>query len=244
MGEVYRAHDPRLSRDVAIKVLSRIFSHDDDRLRRFEQEARTAAALNHPAVLAVYDVSVEQHATPYIVSELLEGQTLRERLTRGLLPLRKVVEYGLQIAHGLAAAHAKGIVHRDLKPENLFITSDDRIKILDFGLAKLTHRDDQPEVTATALELKTEAGAIVGTLGYKSPEQLCGKPVDHSSDIFSLGAVLYEMACGEPAFRGKTRAETISAILTGDPPDLFGIGCVTTLPDLFRIPNSAVPCIV
>jgi Tol biopolymer transport system component len=222
MGEVYRAHDPWLFRDVAIKVLPSALSANRERLYRFEQEARAAAALNHPAILAVYDVSAREEATPYIVSELLEGETLRERLKRGALSPRKAVEYGLQIANGLAAAHAKDIVHRDLKPENLFLTSDDRVKILDFGLAKLLPEEFESEVTTPTLGFQTEAGTMMGTLGYMSPEQVCAQPVDQRCDIFALGVTVYEMLSGEPAFRGKTRAETISAILKGDPSDLSG----------------------
>jgi serine/threonine protein kinase/Tol biopolymer transport system component len=220
MGEVYRARDPRLSRDVAIKVLPAILPSNSERLRRFEREACAAAALNHPAILAVYDVNINEQTTPYIVCELLEGESLRERLYRGLMPFRKVVEYALQVANGLAAAHAKGIVHRDLKPENLFVTKDDRIKILDFGLAKLVQPETEREAAVSTIGLKTEAGAVMGTLGYMSPEQLCGQVVDHRSDIFSLGAILYEMLSGERAFEGKTRAETITAIRSHDPPDL------------------------
>jgi eukaryotic-like serine/threonine-protein kinase len=221
MGEVYRAHDPRLSRDVAVKILPSISLADGDRLRRFEQEARAVAALNHPAILAVFDINVKEN-TPYLVSELLEGENLRERLNRGPLPQRKVVEYAVQIAQGLAVAHAKGVVHRDLKPENLFVTNDDRVKILDFGLAKLMVPIGGSEVTASTIGLKTEPGTVMGTLGYMSPEQVCGQVVDPRSDIFSFGAVLYEMLSGEHAFQGKSPAEVITAILTGDPPDLSG----------------------
>lgn len=219
MGEVYRAHDPRLSRDVAIKILPSISLADSDLLRRFEQEARAVAALNHPAILALFDINLNENP-PYLVSELLEGENLRERLNRGALPQRKVMEYAVQIAQGLAEAHAKGVVHRDLKPENLFVTKDDRIKILDFGLAKLMVPIGRPEATATSIGLKTEPGAVMGTLGYMSPEQVCGQIVDPRSDIFSFGAILYEILSGERAFQGKSYAETINAILTADPPDM------------------------
>src|SRR4030095_12260072 len=245
MGEVYRARDSRLGRDVAIKVLPPAFSTDADRLRRFEQEARAAAALSHPNILAVYDIG--QHVgSPYIVSELRGGQTLRARLPhrrgsnggthtprddRESLPLRKAIDYAVQIARGLAAAHDKGIVHRDLKPENIFITSDGRVKILDFGLAKLT----QPEFAAAASSAAagaatgvptesndTAPGVVLGTMGYMSPEQVRGLAADQRSDIFAFGAVLYEMVAGQRAFQGDTSADTLTAILKEDPPDLAG----------------------
>jgi serine/threonine protein kinase len=186
MGEVYRAHDPQLSRIVAIKVLPNL-SSDPERLRRFEQEARAAAALNHPNILAVFQLGTHDGA-PYMVSELLEGETLREQLRQGPLPYRKVIEYGAQIADGLSAAHARGIVHRDLKPENLFVTRDGRVKVLDFGLAKLV--PPQPAPDASTLSDMTEAGRLMGTLGYMSPEQVRGQQADHRADIFALGAIL------------------------------------------------------
>jgi len=217
MGEVYRARDTRLERDVAIKILPAAFSSDPDRLRRFDQEARAAGALNHPNIVAVYDVGT-QDGTPYVVSELLEGQTLRDLLVHGPLPLRKAMVYGAQIARGLAAAHAKGIVHRDLKPENLFLTQDGRIKILDFGLAKLKPAtgmaaDASDSVAATA------TGMILGTAGYMAPEQVNGSATDHRADVFALGCVLYEMASGERAFHGQTPVETMFAIVRSDLPD-------------------------
>jgi len=220
MGEVYRAKDSRLGRDVAIKVLPSSFSADPERLRRFEQEARAAGLLNHPNITAVYDIGTENQA-PYVVTELLEGETLRGALAGGRLSARKAVDYALQIAHGLAAAHEKGIVHRDLKPENLFVTRDGRVKILDFGLAKLTHTEEGSGVTnlptATA---GTEPGVVLGTLGYMSPEQVRGRPADARSDIFSFGAILYEMLSGKRAFHGDSAADTMSAILREDPPEL------------------------
>jgi serine/threonine protein kinase len=218
MGEVYRAKDPRLGREVAIKFLPRTFSHDSERLRRFEQEARAASALNHPNILTVFDVG-KSDSTPYIVTELLEGSTLRERIGTGPLPARKATEYAVQIARGLAAAHEKGIVHRDLKPANIFITKDGRVKILDFGLAKLVEREVE-EVTVTRLE-QTGKGVVLGTAGYMSPEQIRGQVVDQRSDIFSFGALLYEMLSGKRAFEGKTSADSASAILSQDPPDLL-----------------------
>jgi eukaryotic-like serine/threonine-protein kinase len=220
MGEVYRARDSRLKREVAIKVLPRTLSSDADRLRRFEQEALATAALNHPNILAVFDIGTSEGA-PYVVSELLEGETLRERLRTGAMVPRKALDYALQIAHGLAAAHEKGIIHRDLKPENLFLTKDERLKILDFGLAKLTQADpgsntSLPTVTAGA----TEAGVVMGTAGYMSPEQVRGLTLDARSDIFSFGAILYEMLSGKRAFHGETPADTMSSILKEDPPEL------------------------
>jgi eukaryotic-like serine/threonine-protein kinase len=218
MGEVYRAKDPRLGRDVAIKVLPASFSNDPDRLKRFEQEARAAGVLNHPNITAVHDLGT-QDGSPYVVQELLEGETLRAELASGRFSPRKAIEYAIQIAQGLAAAHEKGIVHRDLKPENLFVTRDGRVKILDFGLAKLT----QPEGTANAatnIPTATEPGVVMGTLGYMSPEQVKAKPADARSDIFALGAILYEMLAGQRAFRGDSAGETMAAILKEDPPDL------------------------
>lgn len=220
MGEVYRARDPRLGRDVAIKVLPASFSADPDRLQRFAQEAGAAAALNHPNILAIYDIG-ESKAAPYVVSELLEGETLRERLRTGALSTRRAIDYGLQIARGLAAAHDKGIVHRDLKPENLFITADGRLKILDFGLAKLTRPEGtQASAEAPTLQVATDPGLVMGTVDYMSPEQVRGKPADQRSDLFAFGAILYEMISGKRAFHGETPADTMSAILKEDPPEL------------------------
>jgi len=220
MGEVYRARDTRLDRTVAIKVLPASFSADPDRLQRFAQEARAAAALNHPNILSIFDIG-DQQGSPYVVSELLEGETLRERLRSGALSIRKAVDYGLQIARGLAAAHEKGIVHRDLKPENIFVTNDGRVKILDFGLAKLT-QPDAPAARADAptLQALTEPGVVMGTVGYMSPEQVRGKAADPRSDIFAFGAILYEMIAGKRAFRGDTSADTMSAILKEEVPEL------------------------
>ena len=198
MGEVYRAHDTRLDREVAIKVLPESLTSDTDRLRRFEQEARAAAALNHPNILAVYQMATEGNVS-YMVTELLDGETLRDRLRRGPIPLRKAVDYGVQIAHGLGAAHEKGIVHRDLKPENLFVTKDGRVKILDFGLAKLIPTPAASADGGTVTLEETEPGVVMGTVGYMSPEQVRGQTADPRSDIFAFGAVLYEMVAGRPA---------------------------------------------
>jgi len=221
MGEVYRARDSRLRRDVAIKVLPQALSLDADRMRRFEQEALATAALNHPNILAVFDIGTSD-GSPYVVSELLEGETLRERLRTGAIATRKTLDYALQIAHGLAAAHEKGIIHRDLKPDNLFVTKDGRVKILDFGLAKLTQVDpgssSNPSM-ATATH-GTEAGLVMGTAGYMSPEQVRGMTLDPRSDIFSFGAILYEMLSGKRAFHGDTPEDTMSAILKEEPPEL------------------------
>ncbi|MFN2453128.1 MAG: protein kinase [Pyrinomonadaceae bacterium] len=220
MGEVYRAFDARINREVAVKVLPASFSKDKDRLARFEQEAQAAGALNHPNILAIYDVDTHDGA-PYVVSELLEGETLRAAMGGGALSVRRATDYALQIANGLAAAHEKGIVHRDLKPENLFITKDGRLKILDFGLAKLTQADgNQSQTEIPTRRVDTEPGMVLGTIGYMSPEQVRGRPVDNRSDIFSFGAILYEMLSGKRAFHGESAADTMSAILREDPPDL------------------------
>jgi hypothetical protein len=219
MGEVYRARDSRLKREVAIKVLPQAFSLDVDRLRRFEQEALATAALNHPNILAVFDIGTSE-GSPYVVSELLEGETLRERLRGGSLAVRKTLDYALQIAHGLAAAHEKGIIHRDLKPENLFVTKDGRVKILDFGLAKLTQPESGDHTSLPTMTQATEAGVVLGTAGYMSPEQVRGIAVDARSDIFSFGAILYEMISGKRAFHRDTAADTMSAILKEDPAEL------------------------
>jgi Tol biopolymer transport system component len=218
MGEVFRARDTRLKREVAIKVLPQATSLDPDRLRRFEQEALATAALNHPNILAVFDIGTNE-GSPYVVSELLEGETLRERLRSGTIALRKTLDYALQIAHGLAAAHEKGIIHRDLKPENLFLTKDGRVKILDFGLAKLTQTESGDHTSLPTMTHVTEVGTVLGTAGYMSPEQVRGVAVDARSDIFSFGAILYEMLSGKRAFHRDTAADTMSAILKEDPPD-------------------------
>jgi serine/threonine protein kinase/Tol biopolymer transport system component len=217
MGEVYRARDSQLKREVAIKVLPHFVSLDSDRLRRFEQEAQAAAALNDPNILAVYQFGSFEGA-PYLVSELLEGGTLRQQLEHGSMPVRKAIEYGAQIARGLAAAHDKGIVHRDLKPENLFVTKDGRVKILDFGLAKLTKERPGSDDGGTTVKLETDPGIVMGTVGYMSPEQVRGKPADRRADIFALGAILYEMLAGKRAFAKPTSTETMTAILNEDPP--------------------------
>ena len=216
MGEVYRARDPRLGREVAIKLIPESFATDTNRVRRFELEARAAGQLNHPNILAVHDVGLHDGA-PYIVSELLEGESLRSRLHSGALPSRKAVDYARQTAEGLAAAHDKGIVHRDLKPDNLFITNDGRIKILDFGIAKLTRPSDDM-ARHTSLPTETEAGMVVGTAGYMSPEQVRGDAVDARSDLFSFGTILYEMLTGRAPFSRETAPETMTAILKEDPP--------------------------
>jgi serine/threonine protein kinase len=219
MGEVYSALDRRLNRQVALKILPALFASDADRLQRFAQESRAAAALNHPNILAIYDIGNNQ-GTPYVVSELLEGESMRERLNRGPMHSRKALDYARQIAKGLAAAHEKGIVHRDLKPENLFLTDDGQVKILDFGLAKFTSPEADSSGQAPTVQVATEAGTVMGTAGYMSPEQVRAKATDLRSDIFSFGAILYEMLSGKRAFRGESSAETMSAILKEDPPDL------------------------
>ncbi|HEV2490187.1 MAG TPA: protein kinase [Candidatus Acidoferrales bacterium] len=222
MGEVYRARDTRLGRDVALKVLPASFAQDQQRLRRFEQEARAASALNHPNILAIYDIGTHAGA-PFLVAELLEGETLREPLRSGPLPVRKALEVAVQTAHGLAAAHEKGIVHRDLKPENIFLTRDGRVKILDFGLAKLTRPEAEGETRSQAATVATDSGVVVGTAGYMSPEQVRALPTDHRSDIFSFGAILYEMLSGRRAFHRESSVETMSAILKEEPPEISSV---------------------
>jgi eukaryotic-like serine/threonine-protein kinase len=227
MGEVYRARDSVLRREVAIKVLPPLMSQDPERLRRFEQEAQAAAALNHPNILAVHQFGIHEGA-PYLVSELLEGDTLRQLLQRGPLPARKAIDFGVHIAHGLAAAHEKGIVHRDLKPENLFVTRDGRVKILDFGLAKLKQKPDS-DGSGPTQTFGTEPGMVLGTVGYMSPEQVRGKPADHRADIFAFGAILYEMLAGKRAFEKATSVETMTAILNEEPPTVSQISQSTPL---------------
>jgi len=216
MGEVYRARDSRLHRDVAVKVLSASFATNEERLDRFAREAQAASALNHPNILAVFDVGSDD-GTPYLVSELLDGDTLRARLENGCLPTSKAIDVARQLAAGLAAAHEKGITHRDIKPANLFVTTDGRVKILDFGLARHESRDGAEVTRIGAL---TTAGIAMGTVGYMSPEQVRGLPTDTRTDIFSFGAVLYEMLCARRAFTGSSAVETMHAILEADPPDL------------------------
>ena len=216
MGEVYRATDSRLRREVAIKVLPSDVCGDPQRLRRFEQEARAASALNHPNVLVVHDIG-GLDAAPYVVTELLDGSTLREHLSGVPLPWSRAVAYAVEVARGLAAAHERAIVHRDIKPENLFITRDGRVKILDFGIATIAHADT-PSAMTTRQE--TEPGVVLGTAGYMSPEQVRGDKVDSRSDIFALGVVLYEMLAGRPPFSRGSRIETASAILADTPADL------------------------
>jgi eukaryotic-like serine/threonine-protein kinase len=216
MGEVYRARDLRLQRDVAVKTLSPTLALGEEGRARFEQEAQAAARLAHPNILSVFDVGVHE-GTPYIITELLEGRGLRDVLTAGAVPIHRAVQYAMQIADGLAAAHERGIVHRDLKPENLFVTADGRVKVLDFGIAKLTDMSDRDGSAST--RFATDVGVVVGTVGYMSPEQVRGESIDHRSDLFSLGAVLYEMLTGRPAFSGATAAETMAAVLRDEPTD-------------------------
>jgi Tol biopolymer transport system component len=235
MGEVYRARDTRLGRDVAVKVLPASFSRDPERLHRFKQEAQATSALNHPNILAIFDIG-ESDDSPYVVSELLEGETLGNRLRSGALGQRKAIEYSVQIARGLAAAHEKGIVHRDLKPENIFITRDDHVKILDFGLAKLTRPEDTSRLGTQAgtVSIGTEPGKVMGTVGYMSPEQVRGESADHRTDIFSFGTILYEMLAGQRAFQRGTTAETMTAILKEEPSELMALA-KNIAPSLARV---------
>lgn len=224
MGEVYRAKDSRLARDVAVKVLPQSVASDPDTLARFEREAKAVAALSHPNILSIFDFGA-QEGISYAVTELLEGETLRGKLDAGPIPEKQVVDYGLQIARGLSAAHEKGIVHRDLKPENLFVTKDGHLKILDFGLAKKVEAVPPHEQTSAPTGSgHTEPGTVMGTMGYMSPEQVRGLPVDHRSDIFSFGAILFELLSGKKAFKKDTTSDTIAAILIQEAPELSGSG--------------------
>jgi len=233
MGDVYRAHDDRLGRDVAIKVLPPTFAEDPERLRRFQQEAQVLAALGHPDVVQVFDAGT-QDGRPYLVMELLSGQTLRQRLEEGRLPWRKAIEIAASVAEGLAAAHAKGITHRDLKPENLFLTEHGRVKILDFGLAKVKSPTFATATTIDTAPPGTMDGAILGTVGYMAPEQVRGQAADARSDVFALGCVIYEMVTGKPAFRRDTTVDTLSAILRDPVPGSSLTGSGGT-PELDRI---------
>jgi len=234
MGEVYRARDTRLDREVAVKVLPERFANHPELRARFEKEAKAVAALNHPNILAIHDFGIEQ-GTPYAVTELLEGETLKAKMGGSHLPQRKAIELALQIVQGLAAAHERGIVHRDVKPDNVFITRDGRVKILDFGLAKTVAPEEGQGITvAPTMNPGTQPGSVLGTVGYMSPEQVRGLPVGHRSDIFAFGAVLYEMLSGRRAFQRGTAADTMSAILKEDPPDLSESGR-TLSPALDRI---------
>jgi serine/threonine protein kinase len=219
MGEVYRAKDPRLDREVAVKVLPERFAEDPAALSRFEREAKALAALSHPNVLGILDFG-QQDGVAYAVTELLEGETLRARLARSTPSWREAVEVGVAIADGLAAAHSRGIVHRDLKPENVFLTSDGRVKVLDFGLALRDPGSSPQDGSRLATVTQhTEPGTVMGTVGYMSPEQVSGQAGDARSDIFSMGCVLYEMVTGARAFSGATGAEVLAATLRDDPPD-------------------------
>jgi serine/threonine protein kinase len=233
MGEVYRAVDTRLGRIVAIKILPESFAKDTERLQRFEHEARLLSALNHSNLLTIFDVG-SQNGIEYLVSEFLEGQTLRDCLNHGALLQRRAIDYAMQIASGLSAAHNKAIVHRDLKPENIFVTRDERVKILDFGLAKQIRVTEAADGATLTGPMPTASGTIVGTVGYMSPEQVRAQPTDHRSDIFSFGAILYEMLSGRRAFRGDSSVETMNAILRAEPPELCGNGLQVN-PGLERI---------
>ena len=230
MGEVYRARDSRLKRDVAIKVLPAALAHDPDRIARFEREARAASALNHPNIVAVYDIGCD-NGMYWIASELVRGDTLRRAIEAGPLPAPRTIEIAVQVAAGLAAAHAAGLVHRDLKPDNIMVTRDGQVKILDFGLAK--QRRTAPDSASADL---TDEGVVLGTAGYMSPEQVRGENVDQRSDLFSFGVILYEMLGGKRAFAGDSSVEVMNAILKDDPPDLAGLGSTRARPN--RAPVS------
>jgi eukaryotic-like serine/threonine-protein kinase len=224
MGEVYRAMDTRLERAVAVKVVSTDMAPSLEIRQRFEREAKTISQLSHPHVCALYDVGQEGE-TEYLVMELLEGETLSERLTRGALPLEQTLRFGAEIASALDAAHGKGIVHRDLKPGNVMVTATG-IKLLDFGLARVFSPERPVEMLTsapTAAKDVTREGSILGTLAYMAPEQLEGKPIDERADIFALGAVLYEMATGRKAFNGTSQASIISAVLMSEPPAVSSV---------------------
>jgi eukaryotic-like serine/threonine-protein kinase len=222
MGEVYRARDTRLGRDVAVKVLPPAFAVDAERRARFEREAQTVAALSHPHIVSIFDTGVHEGQI-FVVMELLDGETLRERVTNGPLPIRKAIEYGVQVARGLAAAHDKGLVHRDLKPDNIFLLADGHVKILDFGLARSAGGENAGSGATETVAALTDPGLVMGTIGYMAPEQVRGKVVDGRADLFAFGAVLYEMITGARAFQRDTPADTMTAILKEDPPELAGI---------------------
>src|SRR5258708_21287209 len=237
MGQVYRARDPRLGREIAIKVLPLESSSNADALARFEREARAVASLSHPNILAVHDFGSE-HGTFYVVTELLEGETLRKRLELNTIEWRRSIEIGAEISEALAAAHARGVVHRDLKPENIFLTTDGRVKILDFGLAQTDPLCDPSADTAVTAPFRTDPGPILGTLGYMAPEQLRGEPVSGSADIFSLGCILYEMVTAKKPFQRESGAATIAAILKEDiPKDSLGDAAP---PELQRVIEGCV----
>src|SRR4051812_48288588 len=239
MGEVYLAHDPRLNRKVALKVLPASFTKDIERLRRFEQEARAASALNHPNIITIYEI-VKTGATHVIATEFVEGETLRQRLKRSALTLSESLNVGIQVADALAAAHKAGIIHRDIKPENIMLRPDGYVKILDFGLAKLSEQSASlsPEEALT-MQVRTGSGVVMGTAGYMSPEQARGREVDARSDVFSLGAVIYELVAGRKPFEGETPSDTLAAILKNDPPPIAEL-IPDTPPELVRIVNKSL----
>jgi len=239
MGEVYRANDERLDRDVAIKVLHESVAQDEDRLARFEKEAKAVAKLAHPNILEIWDFGREGGVT-YAVTELLEGETLRERLEVGALGWRKTAETGAAVAEGLAAAHGAGIIYRDLEPDNIFITSDGRVKILDFGLARDVEGAAPDETRSPTVSRCTDPGAVMGTVGYMSPEQVRGEPADARSDIFLLGCVLYEMVAGQRAFARETAAETMTATLREEPPEPSSSDI--NVPEPLLWPSDSVRC--
>src|ERR1041384_3113932 len=239
MGEVYLAEDKRLGRKVALKRLPSTFTTNDDRLRRFEQEARAAAALNHPNIITIYEIR-QAGGSQIIATEYVEGETLRQRLVRAPLMLFETLNIAIQVADALVAAHKAGIIHRDIKPENIMLRPDGYVKVLDFGLAKLSEQTS-PAVAAEAptIQVRTGSGIVIGTAGYMSPEQARGLGVDHRSDIFSLGAVIYEMLARRKPFEGDTPSDTLAAILKTEPPALARVAR-NVPPELVRIVNKSL----
>src|SRR3984893_3040054 len=231
MGEVYRARDTRLGREVAIKVLPAALSSDPERLKRFEREAQAASSLNHPNIVTIHDIG-SADSVSYIAMELVNGESLRTVLVEGALPVRRLLQIGAQIAEGIAKAHAAGIVHRDLKPENVMLTEDGLVKILDFGLAKLTQADTSGSglTQGPTVSGATEEGVILGTVGYMSPEQATGGSIDYRSDQFSLGSILYEMAAGRRAFQRGSGPQTLGAIVQDEPEPIAGLSPKTPVP--------------
>ena len=238
MGEVYLAQDRRLNRKVALKLLPVSFTRDDERLRRFEQEARAASALNHPNIITIFEI-LKTNTTHAIATEFVEGETLRKRLSRSPLTLGESLPIAIQVADALSAAHKAGIIHRDIKPENIMLRPDGYVKVLDFGLAKLSEQSPASAEEAVTIQVRTGSGVVMGTAGYMSPEQARGKEVDTRSDVFSLGAVIYELVAGRKPFDGETPSDTLAAILKSDPQPLPEL-IPNAPPELVRIVNKSL----